>query len=165
MNPEERLHLDKLIKANNVEDNTENIRKLKHSEKIKDDIITLLKLKSDYQRLARTNPSQFDTMCVNRCSFLFNNYTDIFNRIKKDELDLQIMFQLLAVLKAIEDGKLDQHTGSFEVGKLLKSIYIDSALKKAEHSDKKFKKDDAPKKPEKKISWKEFKKSNIQNNN
>ena len=158
MNPEERLHLDKLIKANNVEDNTENIRKLKHSEKIKDDIITLLKLKTDYQRLARTNPSQFDTMCINRCSFLFNNYTDIFNRIKKDELDLQIMFQLLAVLKAIEDGKLDQHEGSFLVGALLKELYVDSALRKAEKLDEQNKEEKVePKKPEVQISWKQFK--------
>ena len=56
--------------------------------------------------------------------FLFNKYTDIFNKIKKDEIDLNILFQLLHILKLIEDSKLDQHTGSFEVGKLLKSIYI-----------------------------------------
>jgi hypothetical protein len=75
----------------------------------------------------------------------------------------------LYVLKLIEDGKLDQHTGSFEVGKLLKSIYIDSALKKADHSDKnrdKYSKTaHAPVLPPKKISWAEFKKSHIANSN
>ena len=168
MNPQERLQLDKLIRANDVADNTNQIRELKHSQPLKDDIITLLKLKQEYQRLAKSNPQQFDTICVSRCSFLFNNYTDIFNKVKKDEIDLNILFQLLHVLKLIEDGKLDQHSGSFEVGKLLKSIYIDSALKKADHSDKNRDKHSktahahAPVLPPKKISWAEFKKTQTQ---
>ena len=167
MNPQERLQLDKLIRANDVADNTNQIRELKHSQPLKDDILTLLKLKHDYQRLAKSNPQQFDTICVSRCSFLFNNYTDIFNKVKKDEIDLNILFQLLHVLKLIEDGKLDQHSGSFEVGKLLKSIYIDSALKKADHSDKNRDKHSkaahshAPVLPPKKISWAEFKKTQV----
>jgi hypothetical protein len=171
MNPQERLQLDKLIRANDVADNTKDIRELKHSQPLKDDILTLIKLKHEYQRLAKSNPQQFDTICVSRCSFLFNNYTDIFNKVKKDEIDLNILFQLLHVLKLIEDGKLDQHSGSFEVGKLLKSIYIDSALKKADHinsardhSDKNKDKHSkaAPVLPPKKISWSEFKKTQVQ---
>jgi hypothetical protein len=166
MNPQERLQLDKLIRANDVADNTKNIRELKHSQPLKDDILTLIKIKRDYQRLAKSNPTQFDSICVSRCTFLFNNYTDIFNKIKKDEIDLNILFQLLHILKLIEDGKLDQHTGSFEVGKLLKSIYIDSAVKKADNINKaregnahKEKHSATP--PIKKISWAEFKKKNI----
>lgn len=165
MNPAERLQLDKLIKVNDAVDNTENIRKLQHSDHIKAEVLTLLKLKADYQRLSKTNPTQFDTMCVNRCNFLFNNYTDIFNKVKKDEIDLNILFQFLHVLKQIEIGKLDQHTGSYEVGKLLKEIYIDSALKKSEHINKNNKKDNTPKKPVKNISWSEFKAKNMANSN
>lgn len=165
MNPQERLQLDKLIRANDVADNTQNIRELKHSQPLKDDILALIKIKRDYQRLAKSNPVQFDSICVSRCPFLFNNYTDIFNKVKKDEIDLNILFQLLHILKLVEDGKLDQHTGSFEVGKLLKSIYIDSAVKKADNINKardsntnKEKHSATP--PIKKISWSEFKKKN-----
>ena len=165
MNPQERLQLDKLIRANDVADNTKNIRELKHSQPLKDDILGLIKLKRDYQRLAKSNPTQFDSICVSRCPFLFNKYTDIFNKIKKDEIDLNILFQLLHILKLIEDGKLDQHTGSFEVGKLLKSIYIDSAVKKADNinkarDDNTHKEKHAATAPIKKISWTEFKKKN-----
>jgi hypothetical protein len=166
MNPQERLQLDKLIRANDVADNTNSIRELKHSKPLSDDIMTLLKIKRDYQRLSKSNPSQFDSICISRCSFLFNNYTDIFNKIKKDEIDLNILFQLIHILKMIEDGKLDQHTGSYEVGKLLKSIYIDSAMKKADHINKaheskhgKDKHSATP--PVKKISWTEFKSKNL----
>jgi hypothetical protein len=98
---------------------------------------------------------------------LFNNYTDIFNKVKKDEIDLNILFQLIHILKQIEDGKLDQHTGSYEVGKLLKSIYIDSAIKKADninkshdHSHGSGNKDHSKPPAIKKISWSEFKVKN-----
>jgi hypothetical protein len=167
MNSAERIQLEKMIQVNGAVDNTETIRSLKHSEKIRDDVLTMVKLKKDYQRLSKSNPSQFDAMCVSRCSFLFNTYTDLFNRLKKDELDLNIMGQLLGLLKMIEDDKIDQHTASFEVGKLLKSIYIDSALKKSQHLDDAHKHDNDKKKshlPEKKLSWSEYKKTHLGEN-
>ena len=162
MNPAERIQLEKMIQVNGAVANTETIRTLKHSDKIKDDVLTMVKLKKDYQRLSQSNPAQFDNICVSRCSFLFNNYTDLFNRLKKDELDLNIMGQLIVLLKMIEEEKIDQHTASFEVGKLLKSIYIDSALKKSQHLDEKHKhhENGASKHlPDKKISWVEYKKN------
>jgi len=99
-------------------------------------------------------------MCVNRCAFLFNTYTDIFNKVKKDEIDLTILGQLLGVLKMIEDGKVGQHEASVEVGTLLKQIYIDSALKKSEKLDKQNSGSgtaSASLPTPKKISWKQYK--------
>ena len=156
----ERLNLQKMVEANGAQDNTSLIQTLKHSDLIREEVGKLIKLKNDYKRLAKTNPHEFDSMCVNRCNFLFNSYTDIFNKVKKDEIDLAILWQLLNVLKCIEDGKIDQHEASFEVGKLLKKIYIDSALKKAEKLDKIHSKDvKEPVKVERKISWSEYKKN------
>ena len=161
MNNLDRIQLEKMIQANDAEDNTAQIRELKHSALIHQDVGTMLNLKRDYARLAKTNPEQFDMMCVNRCSFLFNNYTDIFNKVKKDEINLDILGRLLGVLKMIEDGKVGQHEASVEVGKLLKQIYIDSALKKSEKLDKQHSgsassaASSLP--PAKKISWKQFK--------
>lgn len=138
MNDDERLNLRKMIAANNTEDNTSKIRNLKHGELIRADVATLLKVKHDYARLEKSNPAQFDAICVSRCAFLFKHYTDIFNKIKKNEMDLKILMKFVSVLKLIEDGKIDQHEGSFEVGKLLKQIYIDSAIRTAEHLDEKY---------------------------
>ena len=162
MNEEERLNLRKMIAANNAEDNTNTIRKLKHSELIRSDVALMLKLKHEYSRLAKSNTAQFDAICVSRCSFLFNNYTDIFNKLKKDEIDLAILTKLVNVLKLIEDGRIDQHEGSFEVGKLLKQIYVDSALRKSEHLDDAAarsadKKMQPPVAKVKDVSWKQFK--------
>jgi hypothetical protein len=154
----DRLNLNKMIDANNVQDCTNEIREKNHSKFIRDDVNRLVSLKQKYSRLAQSNPIQFDTMCVSQCSFLFNNYMEIFNKIKKDELNLQILYKFLDVLKQIEDGKLDQHAGAFEVGKLLKTMYIDSALTKAERLDKKTGEKKVVSKPkEKKISWMEYK--------
>jgi hypothetical protein len=154
----DRLNLNKMIDANNVQDCTEEIRAKKHSKFIRDDVTRLISLKQKYSRLAQSNPNQFDTMCVSQCSFLFNNYMEIFNKIKKDELNLKILHQLLDVLKDIEEGQLDQHAGAFEVGKLLKTMYIDSALIKAERIDKKTGEKMTVAKPkEKKITWAEYK--------
>jgi len=156
MNHTDKLNLQKMINTNDVVDCTGNIRNNKHSDLIKEDVQQLLILKKKYARLEKSNPVQFDTMCVSKCQFLFNNYTDIFNKVKKDEIDLDIFGNFLEILKQIEEGKIDQHEGSFKVGKLLKELYIDSALKKAEKLDK-HKKPDAPTKKAKKISYKDFK--------
>jgi hypothetical protein len=164
MDPLDKLNLSKMINANNVQDCTQEIREKKHSQLIRDDVTRLITLKQKYSRLMQTNPNQFDTMCVSQCSFLFNNYMDIFNKVKKDEIKLQTLHQLLDVLKKIEDGKLDQHAGAFEVGKLLKAIYIDGALLKAEKIDKKSGKKMETSKPkkEKNISWAEYKATRLQ---
>ena len=161
MNNIERMNLQKMITANDVEDNTSKIRKLKHSKLILKDVDTLLKLKKDNPRLSKTNSEAFDKLCTSRCQFLFNNYTDIYNKVKKDEIQLPILLQLLNVLYAIEEGNVDQHEGSFEVGKLLKKIYIDSALTKADRIDKKNSKKQDKRLPDKKISWEEFKKKQL----
>ena len=97
-------------------------------------------------------------MLTSQCNFLFNNYTDIFNKVKKDEINLETLWNLLNILKKIEDGNIDQHTGSFEVGKLLKQIYIDGAIMKENNKKKKSKKQSKPVNSGKKnISWDEFK--------
>jgi hypothetical protein len=156
MNPQERIQLGKMIDANQAKDYTEDIRKKKHSHLIRCDVQTLLNLKKDNALLAETNPEQFDNLCVTQCQFLFNNYTDIFNKVKKEEIDLSILNKLLNVLKQIEGNKIDQHEGSVSVGKLLKQIYIDSALKKSENLDKKYGDEEDANEPIP-ISWHDFK--------
>lgn len=160
MNNSERIHLQKMINANNVSDCTNEIREKKHSGKIYADVTRLLELKTRYEKtIGETDKEKFDNMCVAQCSFLFNNYTDIFNKVKKNEMNLQILLNLIEILKNIEEGLIDQHTGAFEVGKILKAMYIDSALLKADRIDKKTgeKMESAPTVVAKNVSWKEYK--------
>lgn len=156
MNDTERLNLQKMIKANDAENNTGLIRDLKHSKIILKEVDELLKIKRENPRMAKSNPDKFDNLCVNKCQFLFKYYTDIFNKVKKDEISLQILLRLINVLYDIEEGNVDQHEGSFEVGKLLKEIYIDSALKKADKLNAETGEIEK-KEPEENISWTQYK--------
>jgi hypothetical protein len=156
MDDKQRLQLANMIKANNVEDQTELIRNLKHSQVLRNEVNNMILIKAKY----RDNESKMAEECVNECGFLYTYYTDIFNRVKKDEIDIGILNKFLDVLRQIEDGELDQHEGSFLIGTILKELYIDSAIKKAEKMDEKEK--ETEKKPEvkkaaKEISWKQFK--------
>jgi len=155
MDDKQRLQLSNMIKVNNVEDQTELIRNLKHSQILRNDVNNMIMLKSKY----RGDDEKIYNECINECNFLFTYYTDIFNKIRKDEIDITILNKFIDVLKRIEDCELDQHEGSFAVGTLLKELYIDSALKKADKLDELNENGKVePKKAEIKISWKQFKK-------
>jgi hypothetical protein len=158
MDEKQRLHLQKMIATNNVEDQTGSIRELKHSDVLRNEVNNMILLKAKY----RNDPEKIHLECINECNFLFTYYTDIYNKIRKDEMDVSIFNKFLDVLKKIEIGELDQHEGSFQVGTLLKKIYVDSALKKAEKLDAQNKSDkkEEPIKPAVKISWKQYKRMN-----
>ena len=167
MSNQERLKLNEMLKANDVEDQTKNIRKLRHSKKIRQDIEIMQRFRQKYQRLYQTNRTQYENMLSNQCNFLFTNYTDIYNKLKKDELDLTILAKFISVLERIENSEIDQHEGSYLIGKLLKELYIDSAIKKGEAIDKQNKKKENHNsekvlEPEKKISWKQYKMAEIE---
>jgi hypothetical protein len=155
MNDSQRLQLQKMISENNVEDQTPLIRDLKHSHILRTDINQLIMLKAKHM----DDEESLNLDAMVECNFLFTYYTDIYNKIRKDEIDLKILFQFLDVLRKIEDGELDQHTGSFEVGTLLKKLYIDSALKKADKLNANNETVSEYKGPQENISWKQFKKS------
>jgi hypothetical protein len=160
INNNERLNLKKLVDEMDCDDNTDNIRKLKHSVLIRNDIRKIENLKTKNAELKKSKSDEFITLCEGECPFLFNNYTDIFHKVVKDELDLTIMTKLLTVLKMIEDGKVDQHEGSVLVGKILKELYIDSAVKRADNIDKEYESMKVVPIEGKKISWQEFKTMN-----
>lgn len=167
MNPQEKIDLKKLIgKMDDYEDNTHGIRQMKHSDDIRKDILKMEELKKEHMELRKTDPFAFSQLCESECIFLFYKYTDIYNRLLKDEVDLTIMNKALNVLKRIEDGEIDQQEGSVMVGKLFHEMYVDSALRRSANLDTAAASADAksqsavpPKAPIKKISWREYKKT------
>jgi|UniRef100_A0A6C0IKB1 hypothetical protein len=154
MDDSQRLQLKKMIEVNNTQDNTENIRRLKHSNKLIEDIRTLQQLK--FKHKGDLEKVQEDA--TNMCSFLHTNYTDIYNKVKNDEIDLPLLNQFLNVLQRIENNEMDQHEASYMIGSILKEIYIDSALKKADKLDQQRAAAAAvPTAVVNKVSWKEYK--------
>lgn len=160
MDESQRLNLEEMLKHSDVEDNTDKIRKLKHSSKIKEDVETYIKLNKKYERMKKNNKKIFNQMMITHLNFLWTNYTNIFNRLVKDELDLKILSKFISILSLVEDGKLNQHDASVKIGEILKSLYIDSALKRQEKVDKrndKISQKEKIIKPKKNISWAEYK--------
>lgn len=160
MDESQRLKLNTYIKANNVEDQTDFIRELKHSNILKLEIARLV----DIVKEENGNEFAINERGSLECHFLFMYYTDIYNKVRKEEIDLTIMAKFLDVLEKIENCELDQHEGSYMVGELLKKIYVDSALRKAEKLNRKAETENDENESESqdeddvvKISYKEFK--------
>ena len=157
LTPNERLNLKKMIDENDVSNNTDNIRTMKHSPKIRADVGEIIKVK--LQNL-QSSPEDLENLCRDVAPFLYDNYTEIFHKIIKNEINLTIFKQFLGVLSQIEEGELDQHEGSVRVGTILKELYIDSAMKVADKKDKEYEasKPPPPKPASIPISWEEYKK-------
>ena len=156
-----RNKLDSMVKEFKSEETTNEIRKEQNRIKLHRDVQTMLNLKSKYHRLQKSNPQQFKTLVRNKCEFMFTNFSNIFNRLIKGDLDLNILYQMIQVLEKIETGQMDQHEGSYVIGDILKKLYIDSALKK-DGKKKVLKKPSSVRKKEallKNLSWKDYKKS------
>jgi hypothetical protein len=152
MDNKQRLQLQNMIKTNNVEDQTNLIRSLKHSQIIRNEVNSMIMIKAKF----RGDDAKIHQECVNDCNFLFTYYTDIYNKVRKDEIDICILNKFLDVLKRIEEEELDQHEGSFLVGTILKELYVDSALKKAEKLNAYDEPKPEPKKAENNLSYKQF---------
>jgi hypothetical protein len=153
----DRKNLKKLVDNSDCQDNTEYIRQQKHSGLIRNDIKRIEIMKNVHKEIRVNEPERFKDMCIEKCTFLYNNYTNIFNKTIKDEIDLDIMGRFLLVLKMIEDGKVDQHEGSVAIGKLLKDLYVDSALRRADKLDKEHEAEKVVPVEGKPISWREYK--------
>lgn len=177
MNSLDKSQLEQLINEHNVEDYSKDIREKKHSPLIKTDVNNILNLKVKYNRLMTTNYNQFEQIVISQCKFLHKNYNDIFSKVMKNEINLNTLNQLLNILKKIENGDKDQHEASFEVGKLLKQIYIDGVIIKQEkekqlndkmckkkNKKKNIKKEETEDSQKKNLSWQEFKNLKINTN-
>lgn len=157
MNQEQRLHLQNLINENEVIDKTDMIRDIKHSNILRTEVQKMVELRKSFIG----DSDEFRTEAIKKCEFLFKYYTDIFNKLKNDEIDLNMLFEFLDILEKIEKGDINQHEASFKVGTILKSMYIDSAIKKADKMDKEYEKEKElimkKSDPPKSISWKNYK--------
>jgi hypothetical protein len=133
---EERLNLKKMIaQSKEFVDHTEDIRRLKHSGLLLDSLRDIEKLKRAEKTLRESNPEEFRVLCQNTAPLMYKLYTDLFNKLVNDELNLVILIKLIRVLEMVEQGQVDQTEGSAMVGQMLKEMYIDSALRAGEKRD------------------------------
>lgn len=126
MNKNEQEQLEKLISINDVLNQTDLIRELKHSSLLEKDIRMFSLLKQKYLHVEESDEKKHKFEL--ECSFLHSTYLYLFERLYAETLDMDILHSIVDVLQKIEKNDLDQHSGSFQVGKLLKEIYIDKVI-------------------------------------
>ncbi len=155
------LNMKSLMESDDYVNNTDKIRALKHSEDILADIGRICELKKAHPNMRMIEEEKFGNLCRGACPFLYNNYTDIFNKVLKDELDLKMMVNFISILKQIEDGTVDQYDASVKVGTILKEMYVDSATRRGDNLDKAAAADAPAFVEPVKMSWSEFKKKSM----
>jgi hypothetical protein len=149
MNKNEVLKLNDMIREGDCVDNTDMIRELKHSVLITKNVTTILQIKKKY-KLNNVDFKSLDEECLKECRFLFDNYTSIYNKLLRDQIDLPVFYKFLFYLKKIEDGELTFYQASYEIGTLLKSMYVDPIIVEKDREKEK-------ERPAKPITWNEFK--------
>jgi hypothetical protein len=151
------LDMKALMESDDYVNNTDRIRQLKHSESILENIGKLCELRKKHPHMRMMDELGYTELCRNTAPFLFNHYTDIFNKVVKDELNMEMMVKFIFILKQIEDEVLDQYDASVKVGTILKEMYVDSAMRRGDNLDK-LHESDAPTFVEPvKMSWSDFK--------
>ena len=88
MNPQEKEQLHKLVSQSDCDDNTSYIREFKNSERLLNDVSTMEKLKRSHRAMRENSPEEFAELCRVECSFLYDGFTMIFNKLLKDEIHL-----------------------------------------------------------------------------
>lgn len=151
------LNMKSLMDSDDYVNNTERIRELKHSELILEDIGKLCRIKKDHFHMKMVEEEKYNHLCETTAQFLFSNYTDLFRKVLKDELDMKMMVNFIGILKLIEEGKLDQYDASVKIGTILREMYVDSALRRGDNLDKEHAADAPVFVEPEKISWKAFK--------
>ena len=138
MDESQRVKLNEMIEENNTLNHTDEIRNLRHSKLIREDIA---KIQYKKKKLRTTHFKTLDTELRTECVFLITNYSIIYTKLLNNDLDITILYKFLDVLESIEDGTKDQHDASYEIGLLLKKMYIDTKIEDRSNVS---------------ISWKEY---------
>ena len=125
MDSEQEKVLNRLIKENDVQDNTETIQTLKHSSKIRNDVAIIQNIK---RQLKTKDFQKLDKEAIHKCPFLYTSYPNIYNKLLKDEIDIKVLYTFLDELAKIENGYQNQHEASYNIGMLLKSLYVDKKI-------------------------------------
>lgn len=156
MDDSQRLKLQEMISVNDTKDHTNEIRALKHSKKIRADVNKIVEHKLRLQKNLNGSSSLDDSSIFEKvkeaaqqdCFFLFQNYTSLFHKCCRGDLDMHILYQFLDVLETVEEGEVDQHEASYTIGLLLKKLYVDKKLEELTPVIKKM--------PQQLISWAEY---------
>jgi hypothetical protein len=136
---QDRIDLKRVMSNMDYTDNTAYIRRAKHSTQIQQGIMDLVTFMKAHPEVTEgDDPFVMEDQAKVASPFLYENYRDIFRRVLRNEVSFPMLAKIIEVLKAIEEDRVDQQEGSIKVGKLLKEMYLDSAVRHGDNLDKKY---------------------------
>ena len=142
LDPRMRIEFQEMLRKEGRTDQTEHIRELKQSYILEENLDTLLELKEKYGN----DVKKIEEEGLNECGFLYTRYTDLFHKIKNDELDIELFRRLIGHLRDIENEEVDQCEATFNI---VKELYINAAEKRRENIDQQKKKEEEEEKKNK----------------
>tara|TARA_B110000285_G_C15032889_1_gene567694 strand:- start:12 stop:494 length:483 start_codon:yes stop_codon:yes gene_type:complete len=136
MNNKQKKQLKQIIKENDVKDNTRMLRKNRKSSKLKNEVDIIQGLKIQYNVDELIFKEQ-EYNLKEKCPTLYKEYSNIYTKLLRNEIDVNILYTFLDELEKIEKGTVNQHEASYNIGVLLKSLYVDKELKILEENNTK----------------------------
>ena len=127
------------IPRTEVNTNVDYIRKQKAYQHLSTDWRTMQYLHT-HRKLQETQgvfmtDSDFFDLCCAKCNYTHTHYNYIFLKLYKNEIDYLVFERMLKQLQRIEQGEINQHDASVEVGKQLAELYVDPITSCASESD------------------------------
>ena len=123
MSDKDRINLKQLIAENGTVDYTNHIRSLKHSVPLFKELAALMRIMQDYE-----DTDKITELAIVQCPVLYSAYPDMYVKLIKKQFKFPMALKFVQVLKRIEDGTVSHHEASYEVGMVLRKMYVDSAI-------------------------------------
>lgn len=115
-------------------DNTDGIREAKHSSPLLADIRRMAKLRTKHSSLRETSLDDYLAVFQRECKYLYTKFPDVFDRVVKNDMNLEVFEKIIMILKLIEDGKVNQSEASALVGKLSQKLFFGGVANTSEKS-------------------------------
>ena len=165
MSATERVLLNRMVTEQGVTDQTALIRHLKHSGLFRKEIAALTELLADRDRRRaegeEVSDEMFDMEVMYHCNFLHRYYTDLYHKIARRDMNMELLGHLIDELERIENGEFDMHDGAYRVGKLTQKIYMESALKESARRDAEIQASIHGDKPHRALTYRQYKLSKL----
>jgi hypothetical protein len=157
----ERNILQKLqAESEDYVDNTSGIREAKHSSPLLADIRKMGDLRKRYANLRESAPDEYLNAFQRECRYIYTKFPDVFDRVVKNDMNLDVFEKIVMILKMIEDGKVNQSEASALVGKLSQKLFFN--VGDAGEAVKPSSKTEPADETTTGLSWKEYKRSQQQ---
>ena len=170
-NENEKNLLNDIIKEHNIENKTDYVVNNKKANIIRREFDALIKIKNNFGH-------EKINMSKKQAPYMYKNYKSIFDKIIKEDFNIELFKELIDILGKIENKKIDLHEGSFIFGKKLKAAFVDNYIYKdfsnnldkdlSNNLDKDLSNNldkDLSNNLDKDLTYKKFKLLNIKNNN